>query len=300
MSRKINLLWLFFIAAVLVGGFAPPVLDLTIAPAYPGKNTPSDADYQQTIPVISIVIDPIRLTWLHDYPEEHDQNEEQPITLEYFAPGGQAQVKLKAGMRIHGDQAELYGPKKSYQISFSQASGGPGNLEYPLFEDTPVQSFDKLVLRAVNNETSPALLNVGPSSTQTYFIKFIGDQALLNLYRDMGRPAAHGRWVLLYLNGQFRGLYNLTESIDPSYFESCSAKEAEAEASGPLSKDQVKAEILNQAAIVRPFIQMEIDRWASGLSLDLFDQNIQEALRLVDQQEEVTLPHLAQILTNCQ
>lgn len=297
MSRKINSLWLFFIAAILAGCLAP-ILDLTIIPAHPGKNAPSDTAYQQAIPVIAIAIDPIRLTWLHDYPEEHDQNEEQPITLEYFAPGGQAQVKLKAGIKIYEDQTGLYGPKKSYQISFSQAYGG--SLEYPLFEDTPVQSFDKLVLRAVNNETSPALLNVGPSSTQTYFIKFIGDQVLRNLYRDMGQPAAHGRWVLLYLNGQFRGLYNLTESIDPSYFESCSAKEVEAEASSPLSKDQIKAEILNQAAIVRPFIQMEIDRWASDLSLDLFDQNIQDALRLVDQQEEITLPHLARILTNCQ
>lgn len=433
--------------------------------------SPLGADYPQTIPVVSIVIDPILLTRLHDYPEEHNQNEDQPITLEYFAPGGQVQFKIKAGMRIYGDQAELYGPKKSYQISFDQAFEGPGRLEYRLFEDTPVQQFDKVVLRAVNNETSPALLKADPSSTQTYFIKFIGDQVMRNLHRDMGQPVVHGRWVLLTINGQFRGLYNLTESVDLSYFQSYSARDAAWEAIsqettrtvdgewirqeivaagtgetwqaiqnwagsadftdpsnvtalesrvdlenlfsamflqaygqaydwpgnnltvyrrndagatdteakwrvlleetedsfgsssdgfrtdlntleqifssnegmtgifatsikdncqlkrhfdqrvreylgvenpfgkpeseiGQFSKERVKAEILKQAAEVRPYIPMEIERWAGDLSLDMFDQNIQNALLFVDQREAVILHHLdglkSQTSTNCQ
>lgn len=185
------------------------------------------AAYQQTIPVISIAIDPVSLIWLHDYPEEHDQNVEQPITLEYFAPGGQVQFNVKAGLRIHGNRDQLYGPKKSYQISFSQEYGGPGQLDYSLFGDTPVTSFDKLVLRAVSNETSPALSSARSTTAQTYFSKFIGDQVVRNLHRDMGQPVAHGRWVLLYLNGQFRGLYNLTEVVDLSYFRSYSDQDAE-------------------------------------------------------------------------
>jgi hypothetical protein len=72
---------------------------------------------------------------------------------------------------------------------------------------------------------------------------------------------------------------------------------------GQLSKERVKAEILKQAAGVRPFMPMEINRWAGNLSLDIFDQNIQNALIFIDQREEVILHHLdmlrSQISTDC-
>jgi hypothetical protein len=48
-----------------------------------------------------------------------------------------------------------------------------------------------------------------------------------NLHRDMGQPIAHGKWVLLYFNGEFWGLYNLTERIDLQFLRSYSDKEAE-------------------------------------------------------------------------
>jgi hypothetical protein len=63
---------------------------------------------------------------------------------------------------------------------------------------------------------------------------------------------------------------------------------------GQLSKERVKAEILKQAAIVRPFIQMEADRWAPGLGMgvELFDKNIANSLKFVDEREAIILNHL--------
>jgi hypothetical protein len=62
---------------------------------------------------------------------------------------------------------------------------------------------------------------------------------------------------------------------------------------GQLSKERVKAEILAQAAIVRPFIGLETQRWAPDLPGEqLFDNNIQQALRFVDERQEVILGHL--------
>jgi hypothetical protein len=63
---------------------------------------------------------------------------------------------------------------------------------------------------------------------------------------------------------------------------------------GQLSKERVKAEILKQAAIVRPFMQLEADRWAPGLGMgvDLFDRNIANTLRFVDEREAIILQHL--------
>jgi hypothetical protein len=62
---------------------------------------------------------------------------------------------------------------------------------------------------------------------------------------------------------------------------------------GQLSKERVKAEIIEQADIVRPFIQMETERWAPDLpGVAIFEQNIANALKFVDEREEVILHHL--------
>jgi hypothetical protein len=65
---------------------------------------------------------------------------------------------------------------------------------------------------------------------------------------------------------------------------------------GQLSKERVKAEIMKQAEIVRPFIQMETDRWAPDLpGQQLFDQNVQNMLHFVDVREDVILHHLDEL-----
>ena len=420
------------------------------------------ANYDQTIPVVSITADWGDLNTLHNAPHERGRAWERPINLEYFAPGGQAQFNVDAGIRIHGGRSRVHSQKKSYRIYFSKAYGGPGNLEYPLFENSPVTKFDKLVLRAGYNDSFSYVDIAGDPDTQTFSAKYIGDQVVRNLHEDMGQPIAHSKWVLLYLNGQFWGLYNLTERIDLQFLRTYSDKESEwdiivkesgeedgvwfnreiardggdgawlenqnwvgsadftnpgnigvlewrvdmenvfsymflqayvqnydwpgnnwavyrradsnaqghegqwrmmiwdAEYSfgsgsagfktdmntleriysphdsitrilekpfigncalkhqfvqrareylgaenvygkpetevGQLSKERVKAEITEQAAIVRPFIPMETDRWAPDLpGPDLFDRNIQNALKFVDEREVVILHHLDEL-----
>ncbi len=182
--------------------------------------------YDQTIPVMSIVADWNDLNTLHAFPEERGKEWERPINLEYFAPGGAVQFNVKAGVRIHGNFSRIYSPKKSYRLYFSKSYGGPGNLEYPLFPDSPVTKFDKLVLRAGFQDTFfhrgiPGL------SDKHLSARYINDQVVRNLHRDMGQPIAHGTWVLLYLNGEFWGLYNLTERIDQQFLRSYSDKDSE-------------------------------------------------------------------------
>lgn len=182
--------------------------------------------YDQTIPVISMVADWNDLNTLHAFPEERGKEWERPINLEYFAPGGSVQFNVKAGVRIHGNFSRIYSPKKSYRLYFSKSYGGPGNLEYPLFPDSPVTKFDKLVLRAGFQDTFfhrgiPGL------SDKHLSARYINDQVVRNLHRDMGQPIAHGSWVLLYLNGEFWGLYNLTERIDQQFLRSYSDKDSE-------------------------------------------------------------------------
>ena len=180
------------------------------------------AAYQQTIPVISIVTDWAHLDDLHAYPEGKGREWERPISMEYFAPGGESQFNVNAGIRIHGHFSRLFSPKKSYRIYFRKMYDGPARLNFPLFEDTHVTKFDKLVLRAGFNDSLVARGIPGLSSDHYLQAKYISDQVVRNLHRDMGQPIAHGSWVLLYLNGHFWGLYNLTERIDDEFLQSYS------------------------------------------------------------------------------
>lgn len=180
------------------------------------------APYDQSIPVMSIVADWTDLDTIHNYPRERGDEWEKPINLEYFAPGGQVQFNVKAGIRIHGGFSRMFSPKKSYRLYFRESYGGPDDLEYPLFPDSPVTKFDKLVLRAGFQDAFHYMNIPDHSDTPRYTAKYVGDQVVRNLHRDMGQPVAHGAWVLLYLNGQFWGLYNLTERIDQQFFRSYS------------------------------------------------------------------------------
>ncbi len=184
------------------------------------------AYYDQTIPIISIVADWGDLNTLHDAPRERGEEWERPMNMEYFAPGGQIQFNVRAGIRIHGNFSRIFSPKKSYRLYFRKSYGGPGNLEYPLFEDSPVTKFDKLVLKALYQDSFHHR-NIPEHEDRQLTAKYVGDQVTRNLHRNMGQPIAHGTWVVLYLNGEFWGLYNLTERIDLQFMRSYSDKDGD-------------------------------------------------------------------------
>lgn len=127
-------------------------------------------DYEQTLPVVSLVTDWGHLYHLHDYPEEHNQNQARPVVFEYFAPGSRVQFNVSATIRIDGSsQARLFTPKKSYRVHFE-----PENLFYPLFGDTPPAGFGSLVLRAAFNDAF-AYTDVSGSRPHIYAAPYIGD-----------------------------------------------------------------------------------------------------------------------------
>ena len=264
-------------------------------------------DYQQTIPLISIVTDWAHLYQLHDYPLEHADNEAHPITIEYFAPGGQSQFKIEAQIQIDESAPHLLSLKKSYRLNFE-----PNGLEYRLFSDSPLTTFNTLLLRAAFTGDF-SYHDVRIDQVQPCFIESIGNPAMSNLCLEVGRPAPHVQWVLLYLNGKYWGLYNLMEMepVGQQYFRAytgqnsalkhrfvsqaceflgvetlCVKPEIEV---GQLSKEGVKAEILKQAALVRPFVEMEAERWPSNLSLELFEQQRREALTILDAHDDGVL-----------
>ena len=105
--------------------------------------------------------------------------------------------------------------KRSFRLYF-RGEYGPRELAYPLFGAEPGQTYDRLVLLTKVNDGW--LCNEVPGSVIAGDAVFVRDQLVRDLHEAMGQVAARGRWVALYLNGAYWGLYSLTERIDePSW-----------------------------------------------------------------------------------
>jgi len=87
---------------------------------------------------------------------------------------------------------------------------GDTKLKYPLFPDTPVDEFNSLVLRADYNNSwvhsSQTLERARGSLVRDAFAK--------DAHGAMGDLALHSRYVHLYINGLYWGVYNSSE--DPT------------------------------------------------------------------------------------
>ena len=184
-----------------------PVSAVVTATYLVGENT--------SLPVLSLVTDPAHLwdeaTGIYVNPEERGRNWERPVMVEWLSPAGERGLNVGAGLRIHGG-ASRYTAKKSFRLYF-RGEYGPRELAYPLFGKEPGQTYDRLVLRAGAHDSwscnAPECLAGGAV--------YVRDQLVRDLHGAMEQVAARGRWVALYLNGAYWGLYNLTERIDDAF-----------------------------------------------------------------------------------
>ena len=163
------------------------------------------------LPVLSLVTDPAHLwdeaTGIYANPGKRGQNWERPVTVEWLSPEGETSFRVGAGLRIHGGTSRTESAKQSFRLYFL-GEYGPRELAYPLFGVEPGQTYDRLILRAGFNDS---WLSAGGRAV------YVRDQLVRDLHGAMGQVAARGRWVALYLNGDYWGLYNLTERIDETF-----------------------------------------------------------------------------------
>ena len=135
---------------------------------------------------------------------------ERPVSAELIRPDDNGGFAVDCGIRIQGGgyvrprynpNSNLPFSKFSFRLYF-RGDYGTGRLEYPLFGDTPVQSFDRIVLRAgMNDHTSP----------------FVKDEWARRLCSNVGQVCPRGNFVNLFINGKFKGYYNPTERIDTKF-----------------------------------------------------------------------------------
>ncbi|MDL2241692.1 CotH kinase family protein [Bacteroidales bacterium OttesenSCG-928-L03] len=141
---------------------------------------------------------------------------ERPISMEYYEPSTGEEFQINCGIRIHGAASRQ--PEKttkhSFRVSFRKDYGS-GKLNYDLFDvKTAVSKFDHLIFRAgfgcswMHHEAAQREAGL-----------YITDAFLKYLQRDMGHLSAHNRFVHLFINGIYWGIYDISERISNNMME---------------------------------------------------------------------------------
>ena len=241
-------------AAAYKAGFAPADIDtqtyLFLAsvlrqpaspPGYPATWAGKTADYEMdpevvndpaysqafgtafaALPALSLVFKNddffSTATGIYQNPLSEGPQWERPVSVELIPPDGTEQgFQIDAGARVQGGSSRNPDtPKHSLSLRFRREFGS-GKLGYPVFKGTPFgaeaqKEFDYLQLRPE--------YNFGWMHRHFYqcaYALYGRDQFASDVYLAMGRGGMRGRWVHLFLNGLYWGLYCLHERPDEDH-----------------------------------------------------------------------------------
>jgi len=145
----------------------------------------------------------------------------KPVSAEYILPDGSEGFQIDCGLEMQGqtspDDSTTGGSKwKSLKLGlrlFFQGEFGPTKLHYKVFEDSPLDEFDTLLLAGGHNN----YWNYNNNDTQRTRSVYVRDQFVADLQNAVGSLAPHGRFVHLYLNGLYWGLYQMHERPDAAF-----------------------------------------------------------------------------------
>ncbi|MCP5523002.1 MAG: CotH kinase family protein [Verrucomicrobiales bacterium] len=166
------------------------------------------------LPSISLVMDPddcFGALGIYSNPENRGDAWERPVSFEIIDPArpGEGDLQVDAGARIQGGAFRRFDLtlKKSFRLVFRREYG-PGMLDYPLFGEDAAGQFNTFILRANSNDAWPW----GGGNAL-----YVRDAFAMETARAMGIVASHTRFMHLYLNGLYWGLYNPVERPDSAF-----------------------------------------------------------------------------------
>ncbi len=138
---------------------------------------------------------------------------ERPVSAELFDQDGHEDFQVDCGLRIHGGHSRRpeKAPKHSFRLAF-RSEYGAANLNYPLFGDDATDVFNTVVLRACYGNTW-----IHMNQSERLHAQYIRDVWAKDAQLAMEHPSGHNRYVHLYINGIYWGIYNPTERIDQEF-----------------------------------------------------------------------------------
>ena len=167
------------------------------------------------LPVVSIVANPADLfsEWTGIYTTGSSASEEVPYyganywmgwekaaCISLFETDGSG-FSAKCGIKVFGNYSRIY-EKKSLSCMFRSQYGVP-ELEYPLFGEAGLDTYESFILRSGGQDFADARIR------DELVTSLVGD------YTDV--PVQAYRPVILYLNGQYWGIHYIREKLTEHY-----------------------------------------------------------------------------------
>jgi hypothetical protein len=181
-------------------------------------------DAQHQMPVVALTTDPVHL-WdqdkgiyvkgHHDNYEQRGQEWQRPAILSFYTDQQQLNLQRPVGIRIHGGATRSF-PQKSIRIYADHEeegslihydffdNGGDQGRDQAQHDKASVDKFSSLILRSAGNDWEFAHMR------DVLIQRIARKDTSLDTQRDLP--------VVVYLNGQYWGLYYLRERIDLEYF----------------------------------------------------------------------------------
>lgn len=169
-----------------------------------------------TLPVISLVtqydnlFDPV-VGIYNENSRESGEEWERPAHVEFFEYGGKLGFSQNVGIRIHGGYSRKY-PQKSFRIYADGQYGDLGEINYEIFpgltkngNGKKMKSFERLIIRQSGNDWAYGYMRDEMMQSLVSHLNVLDTQAY--------RPA------ILFLNGEYWGVYYIRERYDKEYLE---------------------------------------------------------------------------------
>ena len=155
-----------------------------------------------TLPVLSVSAEPGQMFGGGGIYTNYNQNVEIPCNLALYEENGSFSVDC--GIKMFGHTG-LEMPKKSFKVNF-RGIYGDGLLTYPVYGEEGPEVYDSLVIR----------------SGQDYPQAIFRDELFTSLCRDMCDTvlAQRDKFCILYINGEYRGIYCIKEAFSEFFYAS--------------------------------------------------------------------------------
>lgn len=157
-------------------------------------------DQEYGIFVPGVHFDPSNPNWTGNY-YMTGEAWERPINVEFYEQNNEG-INQQAGLRTHGGNGRRF-PQKCMKL-YAREAYGKKRFEHRFFDDLPQNSFKHLVLK-------PFAASWNDTGVNDHISNQIAAQ--LNVESLASRP------VILYLNGEYWGIYYIHERPDERYLE---------------------------------------------------------------------------------
>lgn len=152
-----------------------------------------------TVPVVCIAMSPTDFKTIYRV-TEHADIVERGAYFSYYESDGKLGITFPGGLKAKGRGTLSYA-QKSMTIRL-RGSYGQNSVSYPFFDEIPYTEFASLVLR---------------NSGQDYSEARIRDSYISRAVQGLNIETAATRPVVVYVNGEYYGLYDFNEDLNADY-----------------------------------------------------------------------------------